>query len=337
MKDDRATRPATYARFAPPGLICLLASGCRGAQSALDPAGEEAEAIHSLLVVTAVGGGIIWLLVVGLILYARRRDRPVLDVERAQKLISWGGVAFPTVILLALLSYALWKMPVARPWFDPGDAPMTVEVTGEQFWWRVRYLDQEGEPVFETANEILMPIGERVRFLLKAHDVIHSFWIPALGGKMDMIPGRTNVFSLKATRTGIYRGPCAEFCGSSHALMNLTARVLEPQAFREWFESRSAPAGRPAETEGQAAFLSHGCGACHSVRGTQARGQVGPDLTAFAKRERLGAGVAANTQENRVRFIRNPDGLKPGVRMPAFSMVPDSELEAIATYLGGLE
>lgn len=313
-----------------------LLQGCAGPQSALNAGGEEAEAIVTLFWVTAIGGILIWLAVVGLMLVAMRHRGETLTENGARRLILWCGVVLPSLILFALLTYTLWRMPMARPWFDPGDQPVTIEVTGEQFWWRLRYLDAEGDLLFETANELKMPVGERVRFLLKANDVIHSFWIPALGGKMDMIPGRANVLSLRATRTGVYRGPCAEFCGTSHALMNIDAEVLEAPDFERWAAGQRTAVGPPG-AGGEAAFLRNGCGGCHTVRGTAATGQVGPDLTRFAERKRIAAGTAANTAENRKRFVRNPGGMKPGVLMPAYDMLPEAELDAIVAYLGSLK
>ena len=313
----------------------VLLQGCAGPQSALQADGEEAEAIVTLLWVTTIGGAVIWLAVVGAMLFAIRRRRHALSERGARSLILWCGVVLPSFILFALLAFTLWRMPMARPWFDPGDQPVTIEVTGEQFWWRLRYLDDKGDVLFETANELRMPVGERVRFLLKAHDVIHSFWIPALGGKMDMIPGRTNVLSLKATRTGVYRGPCVEFCGTSHALMNIDAEVVEKAEFDRWVE-RQRPAGSGSETNNGEAFLKNGCGGCHAVRGTEATGELGPDLTNFAARKRIGAGTAANTVENRRRFVRNAGRMKPGVQMPAYETLPEAELDAIVAYLGGL-
>lgn len=283
------------------------------------------------------GGALVWLAVVGLLLYAARRREAPWSEAAAGRLIVWGGVAFPVAVLLALLSYAVWLMPAIRPWMAhsaPGAGP--IAVTGEQFWWRIRYPAEKDMPAFETANELRLPVGARAVFTLTARDVIHSFWIPALGGKMDMIPGRTNTLSLLPTRTGVFRAPCAEFCGASHTLMAFSVVVMEPEAYAEW--RRAQARGTPAtESEGERLFTRHGCAGCHGLRGVAGTASLGPDLTLFGQRGTVGAGTLANTAENVARFIRNPQALKPGVQMPAFDMLPDEEIAAIADYLVELE
>ncbi len=288
-----------------------------------------------------VGGGLIWLLVIGLVVFASRWQKTPVREATAGKLILFGGVVFPVVVLAILLTYAVWLMPAMRPWFGgDGEGLRRIEVTAEQFWWRVRYLDESGAVIRESANEVRMPVGERVLFRLKAKDVIHSFWIPAIGGKMDAIPGRTNELQLEATKAGSYRGVCAEFCGTSHALMAFTVEAVEPDAFEAWVASTPAAkdiAETPASQRGLTLFLRHGCSACHSISGTEAAGRIGPDLTAFGLRPTVGAGTLPNTQDNLVRFIRYPDFVKPGVLMPSFAMLPQDDVVAIADYLKGLQ
>ncbi len=217
-----------------------VCSSCAGVQSALDPAGEEAHQIAQLFWLMATVGGSIWLVVVALLVHATRRERGPIGEHTAGQLIFWGGAAIPSLLLFLLLGYALWLMPGLRPFARAGEAGgLRIEVTGEQFWWRVAYRPADGGAPILSANEIRLPVGERVEFLLTSTDVIHSFWIPALGGKMDMIPGRTNRLSLLATKPGTYCGPCAEYCGTSHALMAFTAVAMEPAAFREWLAARA--------------------------------------------------------------------------------------------------
>ncbi|MCJ9752765.1 cytochrome c oxidase subunit II [Neorhizobium sp. BETTINA12A] len=315
-------------------LFPLLAS-CSGVQSALDPAGSEASAVATLFFVMLTGGAVIWAGVVGLLFHAARKRRTYSE-KGAGQLILWGGTVLPSVILAALLSYAVWLMPNVRPWFQAEDRGLRrVEVTGEQFWWRVRYLDDGGAVVFETANEVRVPTGERVVFLLKSPDVIHSFWIPVLGGKMDMIPGRENRLTLEAEKPGTYRGVCAEFCGASHALMAFTVHAMEPEAYEDWVAARRNASGGQ-DKEGLALFLRHGCAACHAISGTEARGTIGPDLTAFGERGSVGAGTLPNGEEQVARFIRDPGKVKPEARMPHFSMLEEAEIDRIAAYLKGL-
>jgi cytochrome c oxidase subunit 2 len=309
-------------------------TGCSGVQSALDPAGPEAADVATLFFTMLVGGGLIWFAVVGILFYARFK-REAYSEAAAGRVILWCGAILPTLILAALLSYAVWLMPTLRPWFDEDDDLRRIEVTGEQFWWRVRYFEPGGKLAFETANELRMPVGERVVFEVKSPDVIHSFWIPSLGGKMDMIPGRTNRLTLEASRAGTYRGVCAEFCGPSHALMAFSVLALSPAEYESWLSARHAASGA-ADAEGLALFLRHGCAACHAIAGTEAKGTIGPDLTAFGERGTVGAGTLANTPEHIARFIRYPTEIKPQARMPSFGMLPEADVDRIASYLKGL-
>ncbi len=331
-----ATRPFLFL-----SALCLLSS-CAGVQSALDPAGAEADAVATLFWVMVAGGGLIWLLVVGLVIYASRLQKAPVAESTAGKVILFGGGIFPVVVLTALLSYAVWLMPAMRPWFGgEGEGLRRIEITAEQFWWRVRYLDSSGTVLRESANEVHMPVGERVLFLLKAKDVIHSFWIPSIGGKMDAIPGRTNELQLEATKPGSYRGACAEFCGTSHALMAFTVQAMEPAEFEDWLASdgtaQASDAGSTDRDPGLSAFLRNGCSACHAINGTPADGKIGPNLSAFGTRPTIAAGTLPNTTANLIRFIQYPDAIKPGVRMPGFSMLPRDEVASIADYLKGLE
>jgi cytochrome c oxidase subunit 2 len=314
----------------------LLASGYAGARSVLEPAGEEAQQIAVLFWVMLSGGALIWLGVVALLLHAALFKRHGVNDSSAGRIILWGGVVFPSVTLCALLAYALWLMPGLRPFTQAtGSTALRIEITGRQFWWEVVYHPPQGPPI-ASANEIRLPVGERVELALKSADVIHSFWIPPLGGKMDMIPGRTNRLSLTATKPGIFRGPCAEYCGTSHALMAFSAVAMEPEAFRSWLAGQANPA-KSADASGGALFLRHGCGSCHFVAGTDARGLIGPDLSHLGSRVTVGAGILPNTEDAIARFIARPELVKPGSRMPAFDMLPPDDIRAMAAWLRGLQ
>jgi cytochrome c oxidase subunit 2 len=310
--------------------------GCTGQQSALDPAGDEAEAVYRLFVVMVAGGALIWVSVTALFIYAVRHRATSWTPERANALVSWGGVAFPVIVLLGLLGYAMWLMPAIRPWNPAIRKEGAIEVTAKQFWWRVRYPGINGDPPFETANEIRLPVGQPATFALDATDVIHSFWIPALGGKMDMIPGRTNFLTLTPKRTGTYRGPCAEFCGTSHAYMAFSVVVMERREFEAWRHRQIAGHERTSDI-GQALIRRHGCLGCHSLRGEESGGATAPDLTLVGARQSIGAGTLDNTVENIARFIQSPISVKPGAKMPAFDMLPQQEIDEMARYLGGLK
>jgi cytochrome c oxidase subunit 2 len=317
-------------------LAAPLLTGCEGPQSTLDPAGIGAERIAELFWWLTACGAVIWTIVVALAIYAIRVRRPH-DRRRAAILIIGGGAVVPTIVLAAILTAGLGMMP--RLLEPAPDGSLEIHVTGEQWWWRVRYVTPEGEQV-ELANEVRLPVGEPVQFYLDSPDVIHSFWIPSIGGKMDMVPGRTTRLTLEASRTGTFRGVCAEYCGDSHALMAFYAVVVEPNAFDAWLQQQAEPAVGPADptaARGEALFLETGCGACHTVRGIAAAGVVGPDLTHVGSRVSLGAGIMPNDAAAFARWITETETVKPGVHMPAFGMLPDEDVRALAAHLDGLQ
>jgi cytochrome c oxidase subunit 2 len=316
-------------------LVALL-SGCSGPQSALDPAGESAARLADLFWLLTLGALAIWAVAVALWIWGVYFARRPLGPRGRRWLLVGGGAVFPTLLLAGVLSYSLAMLPdILEP---APEGSLRIEVTGYQWWWRVRYIPPNGEPV-ESANEVRLPVGEPVRLDLESRDVIHSFWIPPLGGKMDMIPGRRTTLSLLPTETGTFRGACAEYCGSSHALMALVVVVEEREEFDRWLAAERGPAASPPgpqEQRGQEVFLASGCGACHAVRGTPADGTVGPDLTHVGGRLSLGAGTLAATRESFRRFVAETDRVKPSVQMPAFGMLPDDDLDAIAAYMESL-
>ena len=339
-------------------------------QSALAPAGPGAAEIGWIWDLMLVSGTIITLAVfavLGVALFRRRRpdelppeaDRPAdprgehANVEsggrgregegrpRSERLgARWlvgGGIVFPGVVLTVLFLFTLRTLGSIAP--RPGDAAeLTVEVIGKQWWWEVRYLDEDPSRIAVTANELRIPVGRRVRVLLGASDVIHSFWVPGLQGKTDMIPGRTNVTWLEADAPGEWRGQCAEFCGVQHAKMALVV-VAEPEAeFDVWLERQIAPADAPADSASradEATFLASGCVLCHAVRGTPAAARLGPDLTHVGSRRTLAAGELPNTEGHLAGWIADPQSVKPGSRMPAVPLTPQ-ELHAITRYLRSL-
>lgn len=284
----------------------------------------------------AGGAGLIWFAVVALAAFAIRARLAGPAERRATRLIIGGGVVAPTIVLAALLVYGLSLLPGMLAPAPPGS--LRIAIVGEQWWWRIRYHPAAGEAV-DLANEIRLPVNEPVEFELSSPDVIHSFWIPALGGKMDMIPGRKNRLTLHPTRTGVFRGVCAEFCGTSHAWMAFDVIVLTKPEFERWLEAQRAPAAERREGDalrGRAHFLANGCGACHAVRGFEARGTVGPDLTHVGSRRTLGAGVVPNTHAGFVRWLARTNEIKPGVLMPHFGMLPEEEVNALAAFLESL-
>jgi cytochrome c oxidase subunit 2 len=315
----------------------LWLAGCDGPQSTLTPAGRGAERIADLFWYMALGAAIIWLIVIGIAIYAIRLRPESHRPRETAILIIGGGAVLPTLVLAGLLTYGLSLMPdLLAP---AAEGNVKIAVSGEQWWWRVRYLASGGEAI-ELANEVRLPVGERVEFYLESPDVIHSFWIPSLGGKIDMVPGRLNRLTLEPTRTGVFRGVCAEYCGTSHTFMSFDVVVLEKAAFDAWLKHQQEPAQPPAQplaARGQELFMVNGCSACHTVRGTLADGVVGPDLTHIGSRLSLGAGLLPNNPEALVRWMAHPQDVKPGVHMPAFGMLPPADLQALAAYLDGLQ
>lgn len=325
----RGSRPLLAA------VASAAALGCDGPQSSLEPAGRDAAHIAELFWLMTIGAVVIWVVVVALALHAlyAKRER---DEKTVDRLVVIGGAVIPTVLLAALLVYGLAMLPgvLARA---PEGSP-EIHVVGEQYWWRVRYPDGEGG-TFETANELHLPVDVPVELRLEASDVIHSFWIPSLAGKMDMIPGRVTRLRVEPTRTGNFRGACAEYCGTSHAWMAFAVVVEPREDFERWLAAQARPAARPSDDRalaGASLFLSQGCGACHAVRGTPADGTIGPDLTHVGGRRTIGAGRVATSASALRRWVAEPDALKPGVHMPAFAMLEDDELAALAAYLEGL-
>jgi cytochrome c oxidase subunit 2 len=319
------------------GLVSALAlTACSGPQSALDPAGEGAARIADLFWVMLGGALLIWVLVIGAVVYASR-IRPGGHHERAASaLLLWGGLVVPTAVLAGLLIWGLALMADLRA---PGDG-LKIAVSGEQWWWRVAYHMPGREAPVRSANELRLPRGQRVELELTSPDVIHSLWIPSIAGKMDLIPGRVNRLVVEPTRTGTFRGACAEFCGESHALMAFSVEVMAPAAFEQWLTQQAGdavPPATPLAARGQELFNQVGCGACHAVRGTTADGTIGPDLTHLAARPTLAAGILPNDREALVRWITQAETIKPGSRMPSFGALPTDHVEAIAGYLEGLE
>ena len=313
------------------GVLALGLAGCgTDVQSVMVPGGRQAGQIATLAwllfgfaaVVLAIVIAALWLAIRG-----SPRFRAML--AREYSIIAL-GLVFPAVTLTVLLFYGVWLM---RPDADRDDRGPRIEVIGEQWWWRVAYA---GATPIASANEITIPVGRPVEFVLKAADVIHSFWVPSLGGKVDMIPGRTTRLRLTAERAGVYRGQCAEYCGGPHALMAFEVVALPSADYDAWLAREAAPAAVPAtdtELHGQTLFVAAGCGTCHAIRGTAAGGTIGPDLTHIASRRSVGLDTMKLTHANVVRFIAEGQHVKPGNRMPEFRIFRPDELDAIAAYL----
>ena len=317
----------------------LLLGGCgRDVQSVLAPKGIQAGQIAELAWLLFGFGALVLAIVIAagwLAIRGSVRTRRILAQENAVIAL---GIAFPAAALTLLLGYGVWLM---RSHLDLARDPnaIGIEVVGEQWWWRVTYSGPGGLPI-ASANEIRIPVGMPVAFTLKAADVIHSFWIPSLGGKVDMIPGRTTYLRLTAERPGIYRGQCAEYCGGPHALMAIEVLAMPASDHAAWLARAAKPAATPTSEiglRGQSVFLAAGCGACHTVRGTEAAGTLGPDLTHIGARRSVGIDTMPLTHDNLLRFITDGQHVKPGNLMPEFRVLQPHERDALAVYLLSLK
>lgn len=321
-------------RAGAPALFAAALAGCQGVQSALTPLGPEAERVALLFWVLTIGGGAIFAAVMAFVALAiHGGDRPRAWFARERAIVI-GGIVFPVVVLTLLLGYGLQTMRAGQA--SPGEEePLRITVVGEQWWWRVIYSDPDGAQ-FESANEVRIPTGRRVEVSLVSADVIHSFWVPNLAGKVDMIPGRTNTLTLAADRPGVSRGQCAEYCGGPHALMAFNVVAMAPEEFAAWLAREAGPATPGAAGAGELLFLSSGCGACHAIRGTAANGTIGPDLTHVGSRLSLAAATLPNNADALASWIVGNQHIKPENRMPAYGIFSDAELSDLSAYLAGL-
>jgi cytochrome c oxidase subunit 2 len=320
-------------RVVPP---CLLLGGCRGNPSIVDPAGDTARRLADLWWLMLVVGTVVWVLVVAVLLRATilRRDG---DGEPPRwsgtPLVVAGGIVLPVVVLVPLLFVVFAVAEAGSNAREDGD--VRIEVVGEQFWWRVVY-DEVGAV---DANEVHVPVGRPVSLALRSNDVIHSFWVPNVAGKVDLVPGETTYLRFVVDRPGVYRGACAEFCGIQHARMRLVLVAQPEEEFDDWVAHVAADAAEPdgaGPSAGREAFEEVGCASCHAVRGTAAVGRVGPDLTHLASRRTIGAGSFPNTRGHLAGWVVDAQAMKPGAGMPPQPLEPD-QLQALLAYLEGLE
>ena len=333
--------PIRSAAFAALAVCPVVLAGCNGRQDVLDPHSHPARRITTLwwvmLAVAAVGFAVVVLfLFLGWV--RRNRDRlPFGGGEGAAvATVVTLGIAVPIVLLVALFVYSdlFVVKSVAAP--RPGSTQMTIRVTAKQWFWEIRY---PGTKVV-TANEIHIPVRTRVNLRGTTGDVIHSFWVPELNRKIDLVPGSTTRVLLEADEPGVYRGQCAEYCGLQHAHMSMYVIADPPEKFRAWLAEQGRPARPPqagAAERGAKLFASEdACSGCHTIRGTNAQGNVGPDLTHVASRMTLAAATLPNRPDDLLRWIRDPQHVKPGARMPDLHF-SDAQFRDLAAYLEGLK
>jgi cytochrome c oxidase subunit 2 len=336
-------RPRLPRAAALAALVILAAGlyGCGGRQSILAPRSQQTHVI-SLLWWWMLGASVIVFAgATGLLVlaYARRRTSGLPFFGEREGIVSAiviaFGIAIPLVVLVTLFGasdiYAIRysKAPAA------GSTSMTVQVIGRQWWWEIRYPATGAV----TANEMHIPVGTRIQVVATTADVIHSLWVPRLARKIDTIPGRENKILFDTPYAGTYLGQCSEFCGLQHAHMRITVTAEPRASFKAWLANMTKPAPAPAtarQREGRSLFMSRGCGGCHQLRGSQAQGAIGPDLTHLATRSTLAAVTIVNTPQQLAAWIRNPQAIKPGNHMPDLGL-SNAEAETVADFLKALK
>jgi cytochrome c oxidase subunit 2 len=320
-------------------VLCTGLAGCGGPQSALDAEGAPAIALRELIIGIVGVCSLVWAMVMVVLIWAllrRRQDRPQ-RADLRERSMAVAVIAATSVTAIIIVGFTVASFYTTRALYSEG-ADVTIKVRGQQWWWELTYVDAEPSRSFKTANEIRIPVGRPVRLQLESADVIHSFWVPSLAGKLDLIPGRKNEMVLRAERAGVYRGQCAEFCGTQHTHMSILVIALDPDAYAAWSDGQRRDANTPDDAEalaGQKLFAEKPCAACHAVRGTVAAGTTGPDLTHFADRQTVAAGLFETTRGSVAAWIADPQTVKPGSNMPMVPLSGD-ELRQLSAYMMSL-
>jgi cytochrome c oxidase subunit 2 len=320
--------------------VVLLLAGCGGDQSTLNPKSEQSRHIANLWWGMFVAAAIVFLGALVMLIIGWLRRRPGLPFLGEREAVSNGlvvafGAVIPVIALVALFLIANIGVIDTTAAPKAGSTQMTIHVIGHQWFWEVRYPGTKAV----TANEIHIPTGTRVNVVATTEDVIHSFWVPELNRKIDMIPGRTNRVLLYSAKPGVFRGQCAEFCGLQHAHMAFAVFADPPDRFRAWLANEAQPRRAPTtavERLGERAFLSNQCASCHTISGTRAQGAVGPNLTHFGSRTTLAGYMLENNPDELARWIENPQHIKPGNKMPALGLTK-AQIGEIVPYLESLK
>lgn len=316
-----------------------------GQQNILSPAGPAAHNLANLgwfVLLLSLGVLVVMWGLIAMILTRKRGnliEHAPADLGGGQKWVMFGGFLFPTVVLAAMYFASLGSM-ASFPLNRGMDRPPQIQIIGHQWWWEVHYLYGPLHDHFVTANEIHIPAGETVDIDLLSQDVIHSFWVPALHGKVDMIPGMTNRIRVEADHPGILRGQCAVYCGDEHPKMVLLVVVQSPSDFQKWLANARSPAVQPATpwlAAGQQVFLSSSCALCHTIDGTLAHGSVGPDLTHLGSRRMIAANWLENNNGNLEAWVTYARSLKPGVIMPNVTSLTGDQVRELVAYLQSLK
>jgi cytochrome c oxidase subunit 2 len=324
-------------------LLLMAEASCRPPQSILNPGGPAASNLSTIGWAVFILLGAIAFVMWVLLLWTVTRRRGTLEEHEpydeggGQRWIFVGGLAIPLVVLCGLFVFALERMtdfPMTHSMVNP-----RIQIIGHQFWWEVHYLDGPVNEHFATANEIHIPTGEPVDLLLESADVIHSFWVPGLHGKMQLIPGRQNYLRIEASQPREFSGQCTQYCGEQHAHMRLLVVAQSPADYALWRQNQLKPAADPQNDEamhGRDVFNNGPCALWHTVRGTLANGKVAPDLTHLASRKYIGANSFINDKADLGGWVTQAQSMKPGCQMPNLTFFNGQDLRALLDYLEGL-
>ena len=329
-------------------LQLLSLAACSGPQNVLDPAGAPNRRVNHLFLAMLIVATIVWIAVVVAAFWgaiSRRRItredlEPIVDLPEAEHRRHAGIVrGLVGVTAITLMVFLVYDFTVGRALAERPSRTLTVELIGHQWWWEVHYVDPDPSKLVVDANELHIPAGEPVQVKLTSQDVIHSFWVPNIIGKRDLIPGYTSSLFLDADKAGLYRAQCAEFCGLEHAKMALPVIVHSRADFAAWLAEARTPAAEPndsSEKEGKKVFLAAACSSCHAISGVEAYGTIGPNLTHIGSRKTLAAGTLDNTRANLGGWIVDPQSIKPGVHMPS-NQLAAKDLRNLIDYLETLK
>lgn len=305
-------------------------------QSVWNPVSEVAADMKDLSWFLIIMSSSVFIItVILLILALRKKDHTKKSFEPGEKFILWAGLFIPTIVLIVTLIWSLQSsLKISK--MNQEEDVINIQVIGHQFWWEVIYPDHN----IVTANEIYVPVGANIKFELSSKDVIHSFWIPNIHGKLDMLPDHKTFITMNIDRPGRYRGQCAEFCGLQHALMAFPLMAISENEFNQWIalnQKKNIQNLSQSEARGKDIYYRESCHTCHAIEGTDFKGQAGPDLTHIASRLTLGAGTIENNPENLKNWIMDSHTFKPMNRMPKYKNIPEKDLEDLLEYLGSLK
>ena len=330
--------------------VGLLISGCAGlhsSESALNPTGPQAGRLLNVYLLSLGVSVVVWigvLLFLAGALLRKRSDKPTIDTPPELKPdhaaerrmgVTVSVLVGITAIILTVLMITEFVAAKNMHQFSETNDYLNIKITARQWWWRAEYLDPIASNTITTANEIHIPVGQKICFELNSADVIHSFWVPNLHGKKDAVPGHPTTLWLQADQPGTYWGECAEYCGFEHAQMRLVIKAEPKEQYDAWCAAQRQAAPEPttpSQIRGKEVFLSSTCVMCHTMGGTMAFGRIGPNLSHVGSRSIIAAGALEHTRENMLKWISHPQQVKPGSNMPEVYL-SEEDRAALVDYL----